>query len=1040
MKLGLTLRSRRIWIPYFSLGITLFLTALATYYVAKAAETREQLRFENAVQSTQNKIQNRIETYEALLRSGSGLFAVNNQANLQEFRNYVERLELHENYPGVQGIGFSRRIRPSEVEAVVADMKRQGVEDFQISPAGDRPEFHAVLYLEPLDVRNQAALGYDMFTEAVRRAAMEAARDTGLPAATGRVTLLQDIEAEKQAGFLIYVPLYQGQTPKTVAERRNQLLGYVYSPFRVDDLLAGTVSSGQYQYVSFQIYDGTVLDADHLLHRSDRNAATNDSVDHLAIDLTAQSRFTTTRQLEVGGRLWTIAFTSRPEINLASGRNLVPYVFLSGVLMSMVLFGVTRSQAQSRAAAEQFASSLLRSELALRESETRQRFALEAANMVAWEWYPDTGKIIYSDNVYQVFGLPTTLPLKVASDFFELIHPSDRNAVRQRLKEAIAQRSNYTTEFRLLPPDGKVQWIADQGRVTEDDTESTLRVSSVLQNITQRKAAEAALQESEHRYAQILDSVQDMVFCKAPGSIIVYANKATCEYYAKTLEELRGIIDLPLSDPDHTHRYFQDDLQVFSTGKTLEISEEPITRADGAVRFFSTIKTPVFDTAGNVVQIVAVARDITERKQVEAERMQLLNREQAARAEAETANRLKDEFLATLSHELRTPLNAMMGWTQLLHTRQFDETTTHQALGTIYRNTKLLNQLIEDLLDVSRIMTGKFHLNMRPIRLNTVIRDAMEAVRTTAQKKGVEMQLQQTDGESTVIGDYTRLQQVLWNLLSNAIKFTPQGGRVDIRLDFLAADPPLADSQLDQKLAQITVTDTGQGIPPDFLPNIFERFRQADGTITRAHGGLGLGLSIVRHIVEMHGGQIRASSEGQGQGATFTVQLPLAAEAAFPAQLPSATPTPAQPTPKGDRPTHSSSEDLADLKILVVDDEADARELMMALLAESGAKPTVVSSAQEAMDVLTQADQGDRPDILISDIGMPHEDGYKLIHRVRALPAMAGGQIPAIALTAYARSEERMHALQAGFQMHIPKPVEPERLIRAIATLVQPQS
>ncbi len=389
-----------------------------------------------------------------------------------------------------------------------------------------------------------------------------------------------------------------------------------------------------------------------------------------------------------------------------------------------------------------------------------------------------------------------------------------------------------------------------------------------------------------------------------------------------------------------------------------------------------------------------------------------------AHRESQEANRMKDEFLATLSHELRSPLNSMLGWTQLLLTRKFDEATTKRAIETIERNARSQTQLIEDLLDISRIIRGQLRLNMRPVELVPIIESAIDTVRPTADAKAIQILLKLDGIASRILGDSDRLQQLIWNLLSNAIKFTPKGGRVWVRLE-------PSDSQV-----ELAVSDTGQGISTDFLPHVFDRFRQADSSITRVYGGLGLGLAIVRQLAELHGGTVKAESPGVGQGATFRVRLPLLERENVERRVSSKEAknafSPVSPSPC---PLSFSS-----LQVLVVDDETDARELVIQILEDCGAKVVAVASASEAIRVLT-APSSSPPDILVSDIGMPNEDGYALIRRVRALDADRGGRIPAVALTAYARPEDRNAALSAGFQSHVAKPVEPAELIAVIANL-----
>ncbi len=386
-----------------------------------------------------------------------------------------------------------------------------------------------------------------------------------------------------------------------------------------------------------------------------------------------------------------------------------------------------------------------------------------------------------------------------------------------------------------------------------------------------------------------------------------------------------------------------------------------------------------------------------------------LAREQAARAEAEAANRTKDELLAILSHELRTPTTVILGWARLLRARQFDSDTMARALETIERNAKAQVQLIEGLLDISRIVTGKLRLDFHLVELAPVIQAAIEAARPAADAKAIQLECQLDPQANATLGDPDRLQQVIDNLLSNAIKFTPDGGRVQVRLERAGSH------------ARITVSDTGQGIEADLLPNIFDRLRQAGSTNLRPHGGLGLGLMIARHLVELHGGTIVTESAGAGKGATFTVKLPLAA--LFLGGTPSSAEVELQ---------FEALPMLKGLRALVVDDEADAREFVSFVLKQREAEVIAVASAVEALEALERV----KPDILVSDIGMPGQDGYELIRKVRALGPERGGQIPAVALTARAGLEDRMRLFSAGYQMHVPKPIEPAELLSVIVSLV----
>ncbi|MEH2433410.1 MAG: response regulator [Nostoc sp.] len=441
--------------------------------------------------------------------------------------------------------------------------------------------------------------------------------------------------------------------------------------------------------------------------------------------------------------------------------------------------------------------------------------------------------------------------------------------------------------------------------------------------------------------------------------------------------------------------------------------------AHGIVRWVQVRSSPMLSGQGELLGYVGTLEDITERKQAEEVRAQVI-REQTARAEAEAANRMKDEFLAVLSHELRTPLTSMLGWSKILRSKKLDEKATSRALEAIERNAISQMQLIEDILDVSRIIRGQLRLNVSAVNLLTVTEAALEAVRPLAEPKEIKLNTVLDTSVGSVYGDPARLQQVVWNLLTNAIKFTPKGGRVDVNLSVVYGE----EQETTYKYAQIQVIDTGIGISSEFLPKVFERFRQADSTTTRSHNGLGLGLAIVRHLVELHKGKIFAESPGTGEGATFTVKLPLLQDNRASRVSREAT---------GEIFSSVASTPLAGLRVLVVDDEADTRNFLSFMFEEYGAFATAVASVDEALAVLEQA----KPDILISDIGMSGQDGYTLIRKLRSLEPEKGGRIPAIALTAYTREEDRLEALSAGFQQHLSKPIDPTKLIAMVADVLK---
>jgi PAS domain S-box-containing protein len=454
--------------------------------------------------------------------------------------------------------------------------------------------------------------------------------------------------------------------------------------------------------------------------------------------------------------------------------------------------------------------------------------------------------------------------------------------------------------------------------------------------------------------------------------------------------------------------------RVFREGRVADLPPETVLAARSGAEFpVEGCVAPIRDGRGVPQGVVLVFRDIRERRRVEEERAELLARERAARTEAEEASRAKDEFIATLSHELRTPLNSVLGWARLLRMGKLDTSGMRRAVEAVERGATTQAQIVDDLLDMARIVRGQLRLDVRPVEMVTVIEAAVDIVRPAAAAREIEVVTVLEPRAGVVAGDPGRLQQVVWNLLTNAIKFTPPGGRAEVRL------------ARQGEAIEVSVRDTGPGIAPDFLPHVFERFRQADSSTTRAHGGLGLGLAIVRHIVEAHGGTVEAESAGAGQGSTFRVRLPVAQPRprASVAETPRSAPRSA--------PVLVAVPSLQALRVLIVDDDRDTLEVVKQLLEQAGADVTTAASAEEALEVLRRGP----PDVLLSDIGMPGQDGYELIRRVRQLAPEQGGCIPAAALTAFAHGEHRQQALSAGFQLYLPKPIEPSELTAAVARL-----
>jgi PAS domain S-box-containing protein len=530
-------------------------------------------------------------------------------------------------------------------------------------------------------------------------------------------------------------------------------------------------------------------------------------------------------------------------------------------------------------------------------------------------------------------------------------------------------------------------------------------------NITDRKRAEVKLKNSEEFNRSIFENSPDCVHVLELDGTIHSVNA-----HGMQLMEVDDNADyigkqwIDFWEDEENEAAYQA-IQSASKGQTAELEGFRRT-VKGTPKYWHASVSPIFDADGKPIRLISTSRDITDRREAEKERELLLKNEKAARKDAEIANRLRDEFLATVSHELRAPLNSILGWARLLEKGKLDQTTAEKAYNTIVRNAESQNRLIEDLLDVSRIISGKLRLEVMTVKPINIVESALETVRPAAEAKGIKVEIKGEADISHISGDPNRLQQVIWNLLSNAIKFTPPEGIVRLEIE------------REENFVEIRVKDTGVGIKEEFLPHVFDRFRQADASSIRKFGGLGLGLAIVRHITEMHGGTVHAYSAGENKGSTFVVRLPLIVQ--------SDEENEAMELRRAAQTFETEPElSLDGMLILVVDDEEDTRQLLVQSLTFYGATVTTASSAAEAFDEL----QDKNPDVMVSDIGMPDEDGYSLIRRIRALPEKQHRDIPAIALTAFTRAQDRMRALTSGYQNHVAKPVEPDELATVIASL-----
>jgi PAS domain S-box-containing protein len=589
--------------------------------------------------------------------------------------------------------------------------------------------------------------------------------------------------------------------------------------------------------------------------------------------------------------------------------------------------------------------------------------------------------------------------------------PEDRQSgVPERELETARTRESAGDFLWQMRKDGSRFWASGFVNPLRDEAGNFIGYVKVVHDATEKKLADEALQKSEADFRAIFELAgTGIAQADLQTGRLLRVNQKLCDITGYSEDELLAMTIQELTCPEDREQDFAV-YQRMLLGEGEYETERRYVRNDGSAVWGHINVVALRDGRGNPIRATVGVIDITGREKAEGRLKEALAREQESRGDAERANRAKDEFIATVSHELRSPLNAILGWTTALRRAGYEEELHDRGLEIIERSARMQSQLIDDLMDTARAISGKLRLEVRPMDLAEVIEKAVEVVRPAAEAKGLSLGASLDRNVGQITGDPDRLQQVFWNLLSNAVKFTNKGGRVKVRLE--RVDP----------YAQISVSDTGPGIQSEFLPYVFDRYQQAGTSGARRASGLGLGLSLTRQLVEMHGGSVAAESEGEGKGATFTVKLPI--RAIYTAE------TEGAPTASAQRIS------LAGLWAVVVDDEADARELIATVLELRGARVTAFGSAREALDLLTDA-TGPRPDILISDLSMPGEDGINLIRKLREWERAHGGALPAVALTAFGRAQDRIRALEAGFQTHVSKPAEPAELIIVVSSLIK---
>ncbi|MBF0584313.1 MAG: CHASE domain-containing protein [Magnetococcales bacterium] len=988
------------WITVILPWLLLFIGLTVTHFLYQATQrgAYENLQdnFTYEAQEIVLRIQQRMAAYEQILRAVRGLFNSSGSVERHEFRDFVDALQLQKNYPGIQGVGFSLLLTTEEKERHIAAIRREGFPEYTIQPPGVRDLYTSIIYLEPFADRNLRAFGYDMFSEAVRRAAMEKAQDEDAASLSGRVTLVQEERERVQAGFLMYVPVYRKGVPhSTLAERRANLAGWVYSPFRMDDLMSGILGAYPAQ-IDLEIFDCDCLRPDALLYDSDGSLAHQNEI---------LSLYSIRRRVEIAGHPWTIAISSLPPFESMVDLSWSRLVLFSGLLSSLLVSLLAWLLINSRVRATRLAQQMT---IDLQESRLRWQFALEGSGDGLWDWDIAEGRVFFSHRWKEMLGYGEHEIGDGLDEWEKRIHLEDKTETLAAIHahfEGITPI--YISEHRVQCKDGCWKWILDRGMVLERaGNGNPLRMIGTHSDITERKQMEFALREESEknkRFSDIMDDVDAYVFIKDSRRRYVYANRLTLDLFHCTLEALVGKGDESFfTSEDALSRLTSVDNHVLATGESSRVEMVIAPISTGETRYYLEAKRPIYDEDGRIWGLSGVSTDITTQKRTEEELRQ-------AKEQSEQAAKAKSEFLAAMSHEIRTPMNVVLGMSEVLLETNLDQ-EQNRLVQIMHRSGKALLGVINDVLDFSKIESGRFTVSAIPFSPQKVFTETASLMRMTAEEKGLSLMEEVTpDLPDTILGDDGRVRQVLINLMGNAIKFT-HNGQVSLRLSLHPEEP---DTFL------FSVSDTGIGIAPEHIEHIFEHFTQADTGTSRRYGGTGLGLAISKKLVELMGGRMWVESQ-LGEGSTFFFTLPARAVKASAAS---------------DLPQEQSPGATArSLRVLIAEDSPENQLLFQIYLKKTPHHVVIVNDGVEALERVQQ----EAFDLLLTDIEMPNMDGYTAARAIRRWEREQGRQpLTIMALSAHAGIEKKGESLAAGCDGHLTKPIKKQTLLDAIQRVAE---
>lgn len=953
---------------------------------------------------------NRLHEHNQVLLGGVGLFKAKQEVSRDEWRRYVASLKLDENHKGILGFGYSAWITPEEKPAHIKSIRAEGFPGYLIKPEGDRPVYTSIIYLEPFDWRNQRAFGYDMYSEPIRRAAMDRAIDSGLTSIAARITLVQETDVDKQSGMLMYLPLYrQGASTASIENRRKAIRGFVYSPIRMNDLVYGTLDKPP-QDVAFEIYADESGKPESLMFNSVK-------AEKMILPEGFTPDFSSVSQVDTFGKTWLFRYKSLPSftqrLEKTNSYTALAISLVASLLFTSISFLLINNRNKAMELANEMTKEVRGQRVQLERLNKRFTMAADSAVIGVWDWLIPENQLIWDERMYRLYGVNPEQFSGAYEAWIKGVHPDDSARGDEEIKQALQGVKDFDTIFRVLWPDGAVRYLKAYARVERDNDGTPLRMTGVNYDITDRLLAEQEIGRSGEMLRLILDSTAEGIYGIDTEGCCTFCNRACIDLLGYgSQEELLGKnmhieIHHTLKDGSHFPR---DDCRIFKaflSGERAHVADEHFWRKDGSsfpTEYWAYPQRKDASIIGAVVTFI----DITERLEGQEELAAITRMEKIARDQAEKANRAKSDFLAGMSHEIRTPLNAILGMSELLNESALD-TEQAEYLKVVRSAGETLQNLIEDILDLSKIEADKLTLDPVLFNLSECIQQLTSITSVKASAKGVTL-VSSVDEAVPVwlVGDSLRLRQILINLVSNAIKFTESGGSVTVRVE------PFHQSAA-ESVVRFSITDTGIGIPPEKLDTIFESFTQADSSTTRKYGGSGLGLAISRRLVTMMGGEIGVRSRpGEGSCFHFTCRF---------------TTPPVTPELQKQEESPPEVQKGGPISILIVDDNSDNRVVLTAYFRRTEHRIETAVNGLEALEKI----KGGTYDLVLLDMEMPVMDGYTAVRLLREWEQETGRPpLPVIALTANALKEDRLKSLDSGCTDHLTKPIKKEKLFEFI--------